>query len=308
MTHHHSHSEHSHGHDHVPTNFGRSFLIAAGGNTIFILAEVIYGIKANSLALLADAGHNFSDVISLLLAWGAWCLSKRAPTSHYTYGLRSTSILASLVNAIILLVTIGGISWEAVKRFHTAEAVAGNIVMWVAAFGIVVNGATACLFNKGQDDLNIKAAFLHLAGDAAISAGVVAAGFVIYRTGWIWLDPTVSLAVSAVIIWGTWGLLRDSVNLALQGVPASVDLKKVKDYLLSLPGVQEVHDLHIWAMSTTETALSAHLLMGNRNSGDGFLKKMAHDLEHDFRIGHTTIQIEVGDTEDTCKLAPDHVV
>ncbi len=308
MAHNHSHDDHHHGHSHAPTSFGRSFLIAASLNSVFIVAEIIYGIKANSLALLADAGHNFSDVIGLLLAWGAWWLSKRAPTPYYTYGLRSTSIMAALINAVMLLVAIGGIAWEALQRFSAYEAVAGDIVMWVAGLGILINGFTAWMFSKGQEDLNIRAAFLHLASDAVISVGVVIAGFIMARTGWLWLDPTVSLAISAVIIWGTWGLLRDSVNLALHAVPTGVEFAKVKDYLAGLPNVKEVHDLHIWGMSTTEVALSAHLLIPDQHPGDEFLEKLTETLHDDYGIEHATIQIEIGNGKHRCALAPDDKV
>lgn len=308
MAHTHSHDDHQHGHSHAPTSFGRSFLIAASLNTIFIIAEIIYGIKANSLALLADAGHNFSDVIGLLLAWGAWWLSKRAPTQRYTYGLRSTSIMAALINAVMLMVAIGGIAWEALQRFNSHEAVAGDIVMWVAGLGIFINGFTAWMFSKGQEDLNIRAAFLHLASDAVVSVGVVIAGFMMARTGWLWLDSMVSLGISAVIIWGTWGLLRDSVNLALHAVPTGVELSKVKDYLAGLPGVKEVHDLHIWGMSTTEVALSAHLLIPDQHPGDEFLEKLTDTLHDDYGIEHATIQIEIGNGKRRCVLAPDNKV
>jgi cobalt-zinc-cadmium efflux system protein len=306
--HDHAHGERHHGHSHASTNFGCTFLIAASLNGIFIIAEVIYGLKANSLALLADAGHNFSDVIGLLLAWGAWWLSKRAPTNRYTYGLRSSSIMAALANAILLLIAIGGIAWEAILRFGAHEQVAGGIVMWVAGLGILINGFTAWMFSKGQDDLNVKAAFLHLAADAAVSAGVVIAGLIMSRTGWIWLDPVVSLVICAVIVIGTWGLLRDSLKLALHAVPESVDITKVKEFLAAQSGVSEVHDLHVWGMSTTEAALSAHLLIPGAHPGDEFLEKMATDLHDKFGIEHSTIQIEIGNGKHECKLAPASVV
>ena len=306
--HDHSQGHHNHGHSHAPTNFGRTFLIAATLNTVFIVAEIIYGLKAHSLALLADAGHVFSDVVGLLLAWGAWWLSKSAPTPRYTYGLRSTSIMAALVNAIMLLVAIGGIAWEAIQRFSAPEAVAGDIVMWVAGLGIVINGTTAWMFSKGQHDLNIRATFLHLASDAAVALGVVIAGFIMARTGWTWLDPAVSLAICVVIVWGTWGLLRDSVNLALHAVPAGVEIAQVKAYLAALPGVTQVHDLHVWGMSTTEAALSAHLLIPGGHPGDEFLEKLQQTLHDEFSIEHATVQIEIGDGKHECALAPEHVV
>lgn len=310
MSHSHDHGTHSHDHSHThtPASFGRSFIIAALLNTIFIAAEIIYGLKANSLALIADAGHNFSDVIGLILAWGAWWLSKRAPTGRYTYGLRSTSIIAALANAILLLVAIGGIAWEAIQRFGSHETIEGAIVMWVAGLGIFINGITAWMFSKGQEDLNIKAAFLHLASDAVVSAGVVVAGLIIMRTGWLWLDPAISLVISAIIIYGTWGLLRDSVNLSLHAVPAHINPDKVRAYLAGLPNVKEVHDLHIWGMSTTEVALSAHLLVPGKHPGDDFLTSLAAELHNKFGIEHATVQVEIGNGTQPCDLAPDNKV
>lgn len=307
MTHTHDHGSqgHDHSHSHTPTSFGRSFIIAAALNTIFIVAEVVYGLKANSLALLADAGHNFSDVIGLVLAWGAYLLSKRKPSGRYTYGLRSTSIIAALANAILLLVAIGGVAWEAIERLNSHQPVEGTTVMWVAGIGIFINGFTAWMFSKGQEDLNIKAAFLHLASDAVISFGVVIAGLVIMKTGWLWLDPAMSLAISAAIVWGTWGLLRDSVNLALHAVPAHIDLEKVRAYLVGLPQVKEVHDLHIWGMSTSEVALSAHLVVPGSHPGDDFLSQVSEQLHEEHGIEHSTLQIEIGDGKQACELAPD---
>lgn len=303
----HAHDHHSHDHSHAPANFGRAFAIGIGLNTLFIIIEVMYGLRANSLALLADAGHNAGDVLGLAVAWGAVWLAKRQPNDRYTYGLRSSSILAALANALLLLVAIGGIIWEAVLRIGHPEAVLGNIVMVVAAVGILINGFTALLFMKGsKGDLNIRSAFLHMATDAAISLGVVISGLVILQTGWLWLDPVVSISIAVVIVVGTWGLLRDSANLALHAVPANIDHAKVKAYLMGVKGVKEVHDLHIWAMSTTEVALSAHLLMPEGHPGDVFLNGIAHELAHDYSIGHATLQIELGGAE--CALAPDHVV
>ena len=311
MAHHHAHRHDDHvhdGHTHGPVSYGRAFFIAAVLNTVFIVAEVLYGLKANSLALLADAGHNVSDVLGLLLSWGAWHMSKRAPSSRYTYGLRSTSILAALVNSLLLFVAISGIAWEAIQRFGTEQPVAGSIVMGVAALGIAINGFTAFLFARGQHDLNIKATFLHLASDAAVSAAVVVVGFVIIRTGWLWLDPVISLAIAAVILIGSWGLLRDAVKLALHAVPTGIDSAEVQSFLAAAPAVCAVHDLHIWGMSTTETALSAHLVMTAGHPGDGFLETLALELHEKFAIGHTTIQIEVGDGTHPCVRAPLSVV
>ena len=311
---HHNHShdhDHSHGHGHAhpaPTDFGARFLWAAALNAAFIIAEVIYGLKANSLALLADAGHNFSDVISLILAWAAWWLAKKKPVAGYTYGFRGASIMAALFNAILLMVAIGGIVWEAVQRFSSHETVQGDVVMWVAGAGILVNGFTAWLFVQGQSDLNIKAAFAHLAADAVVSAGVVIAGLVLILTGWVWLDPLLSIVVSLVIVRGTWGLLRDSVRLSLQGVPSHIDFAKVKAFLCGLPGVSDVHDLHIWGMSTTEVALTAHLTMPGGHPGDAFLHELAGELEAHHGIIHATVQIEMSDGAHPCALAPDEVV
>lgn len=304
--HNHSHS-HSHGHNHAPASYGRAFAVGIALNTLFIIIEVIYGLRANSLSLLADAGHNASDVLGLVVAWVAVWLTKREPNTRYTYGLQSSSILAALANAVFLLVAIGGIVWEALQRLSHPEPIMGNTVMIVAAVGILINGFTALLFMKGsKGDLNIRGAFLHMATDAAVSLGVVISGLVILQTGWLWLDPVVSITIALVIVVGTWGLLRDSVNLALHAVPAHIDHAKVKEFLAGVKGVKEVHDLHIWAMSTTEVALSAHLLMPDGHPGDAFIKEIAHELEHDFSIGHATIQIELGGTE--CALAPDNVV
>jgi cobalt-zinc-cadmium efflux system protein len=278
-------------------------------NTGFIIAEVAFGLRANSLALLADAGHNLSDVLGLFVAWGATLLARRQPSSRHTYGLRGASIVAALANAGFLLVAIGGVGWEAIQRLFEPEASTGITVMVVAGFGIAVNGVTALLFMSGtRDDINIRGAFLHMASDAAVSAGVVIAGGVILFTGWAWLDPVVSLAIAAVILIGTWGLLRDALHLSLQGVPAGVDIAAVRGFLKGRAGVTEVHDLHIWGMSTTETALTAHLVMPSGHPGDAFLQTVAETLEHDYKIHHATLQIELGDTARTCGLQPDTTV
>ena len=309
--HHHDHG-HSHahaGHSHAPASFGRAFLIGIALNMLFIVAEVVYGLRAHSLALLADAGHNASDVLGLFMAWGATWLARSTPTARYTYGLRSSSILAALANAMFLLIVTGGIAWEAVQRLENPSSVAESTVMAVAGLGILINGITALLFMKGsKDDLNIRGAFLHMAGDAAISLGVVISGFAMMQTGWLWLDPAVSIVISGVIIISTWGLLRDSVNLALHAVPSHIDADKVKKFLEAAPEVKEAHDLHIWAMSTSEVAMSAHLLMKAGHPGDAFIKHLTHELEEQFQIGHATIQIELGDSGSECALAPAHVV
>jgi cobalt-zinc-cadmium efflux system protein len=260
------------------------------------------------MALLADAGHNLGDVFGLLLAWGASAASRKAPSSRYTYGLRSSSILAALANAIILLIAVGAIALEAMQRFASPEPVAAKTVMIVAAIGILINGGTALLFMRGRErDLKIRGAFLHMAADAAISLGVLVSAFLILKTGWMWLDPVVSLVICAVIVRGTWGLLRQSFDLALQAVPPGIDPAAVRGSLERLDGVARIHDLHIWAMSTTETALTCHLVMPGGHPGDAFISKTAVSLREAFGIEHTTLQIECGDAE-TCPLAPDHVV
>jgi cobalt-zinc-cadmium efflux system protein len=303
----HDHEGHTHGgpgHSHAPKNFGMAFGIGTGLNFAFVVVEVIFGIFAHSLALVADAGHNMGDVLGLLLAWGASILARTAPTQRRTYGLRSSSILAALFNAIFLLVSVGAIAWEAIRRFGDPTDVAGRTVIWVSAVGIAINTATALMFMSGRKgDLNIRGAFMHMAADAGISAGVVVAGFVILATGYHWVDPVVSLVISAVIIWGTWGLLRDSVNLALQAVPEGIDLSKVKAYLAALPYVTAVHDLHIWPMSTTETALTAHLVRNVDRCDSTLLEKCCKELHDKFEIQHATIQFETEDHD--CGLAPE---
>jgi cobalt-zinc-cadmium efflux system protein len=309
MAHDHDHQEHDEhaGHDHVhshaPKNFGTAFAIGTALNFAFVVIEAVFGIFAHSLALVADAGHNMGDMLGLLLAWGASILARSAPTQRRTYGLRSSSILAALFNAIFLLVSVGAIAWEAIRRFGDPTNVAGKTVIWVSAVGIAINTVTALMFMSGRKgDLNIRGAFMHMAADAGISAGVVIAGFAILLTGYHWIDSIVSLAISAIIIWGTWGLLRDSVNLALQAVPEGIDLAKVKDYLAGLPHVTAVHDLHIWPMSTTETALTAHLVRDVDRCDSSLLQKCCEELHDKFEIQHATIQFETEDHE--CKLAP----
>ena len=305
----HDHDHHHHDHHHTPQDFGRAFLIGIVLNTSFVITEIFWGLKANSLALLADAGHNISDVLGLALAWTAVILGRRQPSARFTYGLRGTSIIASVTNAVVLLLVVGGIGWESVLRLAKPEPAAGITMMAVAALGIIINSVTAFLFMAGRkEDLNVRAAYLHMAGDAAISLGVVISGAIIMKTGWLWLDPLASLGISILIVVGTLGLLKESVNLSLQAVPSFIDAAKVKSWLVSQPGVKEVHDLHIWAMSTTEVACSVHLVMAAGHPGDNFIKEIAHELEDDFKINHTTIQIELGDSGAECPLAPDHVV
>lgn len=313
MTHEpHDHDDHAHahgpGHTHAPADFGRAFAVGIALNSAFVVAEFVYGFLANSVALLADAGHNLGDVLGLLVAWGASELVKRPPNARFSYGLRGSSILAALFNAVFLLLTVGAISWEAVQRFGSPEPVAEKTVMAVAALGILINGATAWLFASGaKGDINVRGAFLHMASDALVSAGVVVAGLVILVTGWLWLDPLVSLAINAVIVWGTWGLLRDSVRMSLAAAPAHVDPAAVRAFIEGRAGVTSLHDLHIWPMSTTEIALTCHLVMKDGHPGDAFLHDLAQELGHRFGIGHSTVQIEV-DPHLACALAPDSVV
>jgi cobalt-zinc-cadmium efflux system protein len=297
------------GHSHTVANFGRAFAIGVALNLGFVILEATWGTLAHSLALVADAGHNLSDVLGLLLAWGASVLSRRAPTQHRTYGLRRTSTLAALVNAVLLLVAVGAIAWEAIGRFSHPSPVAGATVVWVAAVGIAVNAATALLFMSGRKgDLNIRGAFVHMAADAGVSLGVVLAGGVMLATGWQWLDPIVSLVISAVILVGTWGLLRDSVNLALDAVPEGIDISAVRGYLEGLPEVTEVHDLHVWGMSTTETALTAHLVMPGGGPGDELHSRAAREMHDRFGIEHVTLQVETGDSAHPCRQAPQEAV
>ena len=293
---------------HAPASFGTAFAIGIGLNLTFVAVEFGYGVLANSVALMADAGHNLSDVLGLVIAWMASVLTRRAPSSRYTYGLGGSSILAALFNAMLLLVAVGAIAWEAVLRLFHPEPVASGTVMIVAAVGIVVNGVTAALFASGRKgDLNIRGAFLHMIADAAVSAGVVVAGLVILYTGWLWLDPLASLVIVGVIVWGTWSLLRDSLAMSVDAVPASIDPQAVRSYLASCAGVTAVHDLHIWPLSTTESALTAHLVFPGGHPGDEFLAVAASELRQRFGIGHTTLQIEISE-QTACHLAPDHVV
>ena len=302
----HDHSGHAHGpggHTHAPADFGRAFAVGVGLNTAFVAIEAGYGFASNSLALVADAGHNLSDVLGLIVAWVAATLAKRPPSPRFSYGLRSSSIMAALFNAIFLLIAVGMISWEAIQRFLDPQPIAGVTVMVVAAIGVLVNGFTAYLFMSGRKgDINIRGAYLHLAADAGVSLAVVVAGLIALLTGWRWLDPAMSLAIAAVITIGTWGLLRDSVTMSLDATPAGIDPAAVQAYLGGLPGVEEVHDLHIWPMSTTETALTAHLVIPGGHPGDEALRVIATELQSRFGIAHPTIQIEL--EAGHCPLAP----
>lgn len=287
----HSHSHH--GHEHHPINHGRAFAIGIALNMAFIMVEVIFGITANSLALLADAGHNFSDVLGLVLAWGASWLSQWHPTDKFTYGFRRSSILAALLNALLLLVTIGGIAWEAIGRFLHPSASHASIIIGVASVGVVINTVTALLFMAGRKaDLNIRGAFLHMVADAAISAGVVLAGVLIAFTGILLIDPVVSIIVAAIIFMGTWNLLRESFNLAIDAVPEHIDADHVALYLSTLPNVKNVHHLHIWGLSTTDVALTVHMILSSPDENNELLAQIREDLHHRFGISHATIQFE----------------
>lgn len=309
-SHSHAHAHHhAHGHHARNARLGRAFAIGIALNFAFVVVEVICGLTANSLALVADAVHNFSDVVGLVLAWGASALALRPPSARFTYGLRGSTILAALANAMMLLVVTGGIAWEAMLRFKDPGVLNETLMIWVALAGIFINGGTAWLFMADRkSDLNVRGAYLHMAADAGVSLGVAIAGAGIMFTEWLWLDPAVSLLIVATIFAGTWALLRDSVKLALHAAPESVDPGDVRRYLCGLQGVTEVHDLHIWAMSTTETALTVHLVMPAGHPGDDFFADAVHHIEHEFRIGHVTIQIETGTSANPCALAPDHVV
>lgn len=309
--HHHDHHGHSHGggHSHAPATFGRAFAIGITLNIAFVILEAVYGFASDSMALVADAGHNLSDVLGLMVAWIASVLVKRAPTPRFTYGLRGSSILAALFNAVFLLLATGAIAWEAVARLIAPEPqpVAGLTVMVVAGIGILINGVTAWLFASGSSDINIRGAYLHMLADAAVSAGVVVTGLIIVLTGVAWIDPVVSLVIAGLIVWATWGLLRDSVVMSLSAVPPGIDPAAVGAYLRSRPGVSDLHDLHIWPMSTTDSALTAHLVMGQGHPGNGFLIATADELRTRFGIGHATLQIEEAGGP-ACALAGDCTV
>jgi cobalt-zinc-cadmium efflux system protein len=296
-----------HHHQHGPTSYDRAFAIGTALNLGFVVIEAVFGLIANSVALLADAGHNLSDVLALVLAWTAAWLTRRQPTGRHTYGFGSSSILASLINAVALLLVVGAIGVEAFGRLFRPEPVAEGIVVWVAGAGILINGFTAWMFMRGRErDINIRGAYLHMAADAGVSAGVVVAALAIQATGWLWLDPLASLAIAVVIVLGTLNLLRESIRLAMDAVPEGIDRAAVESYLAGLPGVVAVHDLHIWAISTTETALTAHLVRPADGPDDGFLRGVASDLKRRFAIGHSTIQIEHDGAE--CRLAPAEVI
>ncbi|HET9013896.1 MAG TPA: cation diffusion facilitator family transporter [Gemmatimonadaceae bacterium] len=321
-THDHAHDAHGHGHAHAPQRFGaghqhhhapasfdRAFLVGVSLNVAFVLAETIFGLRAQSLALLADAGHNLSDVLGLALAWAGSVLARRGPTPRFTYGLRRFSILAAIANAGLLLIAVGAIAIESIQRFRHPAPVASTTVMIVAGIGIVINVGTALGFLRGRHgDLNIRGAFLHMMSDAVASAGVVVTGLLITITSWLWLDPAVGLLLAALITWSSWGLARNSLDLALDAVPAGIDYDAVSDVLHRLDGVVAVHDLHIWGMSTTDVALTAHLVRPCGGGEDALLADATRQLRDRFGISHATIQLERGLAVHPCELAdPDRV-
>ncbi len=292
----------SHHHHHSAPDYNRAFAAGVILNVGFVVIEVIFGVLSDSLALLTDAGHNLSDVMGLLLAWGAAALAKKRPSPRRTYGYSRATIIASVFSGLLLMGAVGAIGWEAVGRLMAPPQPAGKTIMIVAAIGVVINTVTALFFLSGKDnDLNIRGAFLHMAADALVSLGVVVAGALILFYGFNWIDPLVSLLIATVIFLSTWGLLRDSFNLAVDAVPRNVDPAAVREYLSGLPGVRALHDLHIWPMSTTNTALTAHLVMDVFPDNDQFLNDVAHDLEHRFSIMHPTIQMERYDSEVVCQ-------
>jgi cobalt-zinc-cadmium efflux system protein len=297
--------KHSH---HHPQDYNRAFAVGIGLNLVYVIVEVTYGWLAGSLALIADAWHNLSDVLGLVMAWGASLLAARRPTAQRTYGFRRATILASMFSAILLVSALGAIALEAIGRFRSPAPVNGVTIMVVAGIGVIINTITATMFVSGhRHDLNIKGAFLHMIADAAVSFGVVVSGAAIILIGWMWLDPAISLVIVVIIFAGTWGLLRDSVNLAVDAVPRHIDSRQVRAYLHTLPGVAGIHDLHIWAMSTTQTALTVHLVMPGAEIDDVFLQRVSHELHDRFGIEHPTIQIEQGDASEPCGPAcPDH--
>lgn len=307
---HHSHSHpHGRGHVHAPATFGRAFAIGVALNGAYVIVEAAFGVWANSLALISDAGHNLGDVLALALAWGATRVARRPPGGRYTYGLSGASILAALANAVLLLVVTGALAWAAILRLGHPETAAGVTVMIVAAAGVAINGVTAWMFAAGRKgDVNLRAAYLHMAADALVAAGVVVTGGLIALTGWMWLDPTASLVIGVVIVAGAWSLMRESLDLALDAVPAGVDKIAVRDYLASLPGVTDVHDLHIWAMSTSGTALTAHLVRPGADIDDALLQEACHTLETRFKVHHATLQFERGDGGHPCHLADEAVI
>ncbi len=301
-----SHDHHNHAN--VGQNLGAAFAWGIGLNAAYVVIEATFGFITGSLALLADAAHNLTDVGGLVLAWGATVLARRSPSDRHTYGLGRASILAALVNGVALMIAVGALAWEAVGRFSFPAEVPGATVLWVALLGIAINTGSALLFMRGREhDLNVEGAFLHMAADAAVSGGVVISALVIIATGWSWVDPVTGLLVGAMIAWSAFGLLKSALHLSLDGVPDRINRRAVEGWLTEQSGIASVHDLHIWAVSTTTTALTAHVVMPEGSPGDAFLDRIAKDLEHRFGIGHTTLQIERGDG-DECPLAAPNVV
>jgi cobalt-zinc-cadmium efflux system protein len=293
---------HDHHHQHATPDYNRAFAVGVALNVIFVVIEVIYGVMANSLALITDAGHNLSDVMGLLLAWGAHFLAGKQPSLRRTYGYSRATILASMFSSFLLLGAVVFICWEAMQRFLTPSEPAGQTIMVVAGIGVLINGVTAWLFVSGKDhDLNIRGAYIHMAADALVSLGVVISGFVIWKFGLMWFDPLSSLLIAGVIFWSTWGLLRDSLNLAVDAVPRGVDPAGIRRWLSTQPGVEGMHDLHIWPTSTTETALTVHLLMSEPPEDDRFLHELSLQLQERFEISHSTFQIERGDENHPCR-------
>jgi len=302
MSHHHQQSD-SHGHSHHVENYNRAFFIGVTLNVIFVAIEAGYGVTAQSLALIADAGHNLSDVLSLLLAWGASVLATRAATERRTYGFRKATVMASLASAVVLLVALGGITWEAIGRLMSPEQVQGKVVIVVAAIGVVINTLTALLFVRGQKhDLNLRGAFLHMAVDAAVSLGVVIAGIIIMWQGWLWIDPVISVVIVLVVLVGTLGLLRDSLNYAIDAVPENIDIREIRDYLNGIDTVTDIHDLHVWPLSTTEVALTVHLVTTDDTLSNLFLRQVQQHLHDHFGIEHSTIQVESVSLDNVCML------
>jgi cobalt-zinc-cadmium efflux system protein len=306
MPHSHSHADRQHGR---ASSHATAFAVGVALNTAFVAIEAACGLWASSLALLADAGHNLSDVLGLLLAWGASRLALRRPSGRHTYGLRRTTIMAALVNGVLLFAAVGAIAWEAIGRLWQPVEATSAVIIAVAAVGVVINTFTALLFLSGQQhDLNIRGAFLHMAADAAVSLGVVVGGVAMARTGWLWIDPALGLVIAGVIAYSTWDLLWHAWELALDAVPRGIDAEAVRVYLAGLEGVDSVHDLHIWALSTTETALTAHLVKPDARVDDDWLAEVCHQLHNRFGIAHATIQVESGQGQQSCRLAPDDVV
>jgi cobalt-zinc-cadmium efflux system protein len=300
---------HHHGQLHGPIGNSAAFAVGIGLNLAFVLVELVYGVVAHSVALLADAGHNFGDVLGLGLSWGAMALASLKPSTRRTFGFRRSTIVASVANALILLFVTGGLTWESIRRLVSPEPTQGRTMIVVALVGAVINASSALLFmTQGKRDLNLRSAFVHLASDALLALGVAAAGGIILVTGWLWLDPAVSIVLAITILTGTWSLMKKSLDLMLDAVPEGIDPEKVKAFLGALPGVVEVHDLHIWALSTTETALTAHVVMPGSSQRPGFLSEVCSELRSKFDIDHSTLQIDPADAPAPCALAPDEVV